>query len=490
MNNRSKAISKAHHVQVVLTSKVAKLRTVDNFRVLMFYNSNYTFSDDQVENMRKLRNLVSEVNWPLGIQIWKRFFSFEHNIAAVPENITSDFGEPCFPNIQPPKSAEKSKRKSKGNKWKKKRELKDKLAKDTDQVNDKNEHLDGVQGEPVEALCNTDTVQLLPVDAKDNVQKDCTESVEVNAAKKPRVRENPWNPLMPSFRVTCHRTGDSHNFDSMTAAANFGGAIYCYFGWNVKMTEFDMEVLLNIDEHQVAVSMGLTKESLHKRDITTFGPTTLRPTVANGMLRLCEIQTGDIVCDPMCGAGSIPIQGILSGQQSFHLAGEIGKNCLNRVRSNLKFLSSESTGKVDAIRWDVCNLPLRDKSVDVFITDLPFGVRMGHKVENWRLYPGALLEMARVVQPESGRCCLLTEDQKCLFRSLQKWNKYWTRSKTLVINLGGLAAGVFVLSRTRLPFNMEDRLTMLREFKRTKGGHHKDSRDKGDNPETSKGDDS
>ena len=140
----------------------------------------------------------------------------------MPENITSDFGEPCFPNIRPPKSAEKSKRKSKGNKW---RELKDKLAKDTDQVNDKNEHLDGVQGEPVEALCNTDTVQLLPVDAKDNVQKDCTESVEVNAAKKPRVRENPWNPLMPSFRVTCHRTGDSHNFDSMTAAANFGGGM-------------------------------------------------------------------------------------------------------------------------------------------------------------------------------------------------------------------------------------------------------------------------
>ena len=24
--------------------------------------------------------------------------------------------------------------------------------------------------------------------------------------------------------------------------------------------------------------------------------------------RLCEVKTGDVVCDPMCGSGSIPIQ--------------------------------------------------------------------------------------------------------------------------------------------------------------------------------------
>lgn len=41
---------------------------------------------------------------------------------------------------------------------------------------------------------------------------------------------------------------------------------------------------------------------------------------------------------------------------------------------------------------------------------------MGHKVDNWKLYPGALLEMARVVKPETGRCCLLTEDKKCIIK--------------------------------------------------------------------------
>ena len=40
---------------------------------------------------------------------------------------------------------------------------------------------------------------------------------------------------------------------------------------------------------------------------------------------------------------------------------------------------------------------------------------MGHKVNNWTLYPGALFEMARVVRP-GGRCCLLTEDKKCMVK--------------------------------------------------------------------------
>ncbi|XP_052779120.1 tRNA (guanine(6)-N2)-methyltransferase THUMP3-like [Mya arenaria] len=451
--------------------KVTKLRTVDNCRVVMLYQSNYEFSDDKVENMQKLRDLVASVNWPLGIQVWKRFFSFEHPIAEVPEEITSDFGEPYFPPPRQNSNPEKKSKRSKGKKWKKKRENLVDKAKD-----EPVEAISGSGAASQESGDKTETVTKSVCDLNNSVNvtngSECPKTNETaqvteggeNPNKKPRVRENPWNPLMPSFRVTCNRSGDKHNFDSMTAAANFGGAIYQYFGWNIKMTEFDMEVILAIDDHEVTVSMGLTKESLHRRDITSFGPTTLRPTVANGMLRLCSIQSGDIVCDPMCGSGSIPIQCSLGWPLSYNLAGEIGKRALDRVRDNLSFVAQQKMENkslpVDSIRWDVCNLPLRDNSVDVFITDLPFGVRMGHKVDNWRLYPGALLEMARVVSPNTGRCCLLTEDKKCMIKTIQKMGKYWTRTKTLGINLGGLAAGVFVLARTAEGVNKGDNPSM------------------------------
>lgn len=40
--------------------------------------------------------------------------------------------------------------------------------------------------------------------------------------------------------------------------------------------------------------------------------------------------------------------------------------------------------------------------------------RVGSKMNNWKLYPGALMEMARVTRVEKGRACLLTQDKKCI----------------------------------------------------------------------------
>lgn len=40
--------------------------------------------------------------------------------------------------------------------------------------------------------------------------------------------------------------------------------------------------------------------------------------------------------------------------------------------------------------------------------------RVGSKMNNWKLYPGALMEIARVTRVEKGRACLLTQDKKCI----------------------------------------------------------------------------
>ncbi|KAG9468882.1 hypothetical protein GDO78_021750 [Eleutherodactylus coqui] len=87
------------------------------------------------------------------------------------------------------------------------------------------------------------------------------------------------------FRVTCNRAGDKHSFTSNEAARDFGGAVQEHFQWKADMTNFDVEVLLNISYNEMLVGIALTEESLHRRNITHFGPTTLRSTLAYGMLR-------------------------------------------------------------------------------------------------------------------------------------------------------------------------------------------------------------
>ena len=67
----------------------------------------------------------------------------------------------------------------------------------------------------------------------------------------------------------------------MEAARALGGAIQDLFDWKVQMKGFDVEVVANIDVEQIYYGIALTKESLFKRTITHFGPTTLRATICS-----------------------------------------------------------------------------------------------------------------------------------------------------------------------------------------------------------------
>ncbi|XP_032822526.2 tRNA (guanine(6)-N(2))-methyltransferase THUMP3 [Petromyzon marinus] len=260
------------------------------------------------------------------------------------------------------------------------------------------------------------------------------------------------------FRVTCNRAGDGHSFTSMEVAREFGGAVQDHFGWKADMKNFDVEVLVNIHDQEMCVGIALTEESLHRRNITHFGPTTLRSTLAYGMLRLCSPQPGDIIIDPMCGTGAIPVECGMEWPRSFHIGGDSFPMATNRSVNNVNHLNSKrnSGGRslpVDIVQWDVCRLPLKTASVDACVTDMPFGKRMGSRRRNWDLYPACLLELARVCRPGTGRAALLTQDKKCMSKVLMQMGHLWRKAHTVWVNVGGLHAGVFLLRRTAAPYD-------------------------------------
>uniref|UniRef100_A0A224Z0Z1 THUMP domain-containing protein 3 n=1 Tax=Rhipicephalus zambeziensis TaxID=60191 RepID=A0A224Z0Z1_9ACAR len=262
----------------------------------------------------------------------------------------------------------------------------------------------------------------------------------------------------PKFRVTCHRSGENHKFTSMEAAAVFGGAVNDTFGWGVDMRNFDLEVVLHVDPGCVYVCLTLTTASLHHRHLEHFGPTSLRCTIAYNMLRLCDLKPSDIVCDPMVGGGSIPLEGCVNWPQTVFVCGDNHPLAVQRSHDNLSALnekhaksSPEGSGSqlcMDVCQWDVCALPLRTSSVDVFITDLPFGKRMGSRPDNRVLYPKLLQELARVARPRTGRAVLLTQDKKSLSLAVGRLGRLWRQLRVHGVNVGGLAAAIYVLRRT------------------------------------------
>ena len=88
-----------------------------------------------------------------------------------------------------------------------------------------------------------------------------------------------------TFRVTCTRSGRKHAFTSQDAARSLGAGILNHFKWKVNLTQPQVEVLLNIFDDQATICIALTREAKFKRNIVHFGPTTLRSTLAYGLLR-------------------------------------------------------------------------------------------------------------------------------------------------------------------------------------------------------------
>ena len=68
-------------------------------------------------------------------------------------------------------------------------------------------------------------------------------------------------------------------------------------------------------------------------------------TICAGLLRYADIQPGDLVLDPMCGGGSIPIEGSFSDPEAFHLGGEIHNLAVERCAGNAKAVPRKATGE-------------------------------------------------------------------------------------------------------------------------------------------------
>lgn len=392
--------------------QVHHLKSVDNLFVVVEEYDNYQFKESKEETLKDLMDLASKLPWTNSLEVWKL-----NNMLKKKKWRRRGANGP------------KGKPKSKVNE-----EAVDLVTTATEQLQLEPEVSPEGHGEEL----GSPDVESSPQDSEESAAED----------------------KVTKFRVTCSRAGDKHSFSSNEAARDFGGAVQEFFQWKADMTKFDVEVLLNIHNVEVVIGIALTEESLHRRNISHFGPTTLRSTLCYGMLRMCKPQASDVILDPMCGTGAIPLEGAIEFQDSFYIAGDNNDMAVNRTVNNICHIQKRRQAKgssspglpIDTVQWDLCHLPMRTSSVDIIITDMPFGKRMGSRKKNWDLYPSCLREMARVCRPGSGKAALLTQDKKCFAKAISRMGGLWKKSHTVWVNVGGLHAGVYLLKRTGAKF--------------------------------------
>jgi 23S rRNA G2445 N2-methylase RlmL len=213
----------------------------------------------------------------------------------------------------------------------------------------------------------------------------------------------------PTYRLVAQMTG-THGYrriDARSAMAR-GLAGKLPASWKAADENAAVEVWLTIDGERAVCGVRLSDATMrHRTYKAEHLPASLRPTVAAAMVRLAGAAPGDIVIDPLCGAGTILAEQLALARQRRAgaiqvVGGDIDRTAVQAAASNLR----ASGPGWRLARWDARRLPLANASADRIVTNPPFGVQLGEPVEIAPLYRAVVAEADRVLRP-GGRAVLL-----------------------------------------------------------------------------------
>ncbi len=262
--------------------------------------------------------------------------------------------------------------------------------------------------------------------------------------KKVYETEIPEIEDVESFRVTSKRIG-IHSFKSVDIQKIAGKAVLDRYKKKVDLKNYDVEIIVDVIGKRCWIGVNLTKESLYRRFERPFNHfAAIKPPLAYAMLRLADIQTGNLLLDPMCGGGTIPIEAAqVYGSKIRIFGSDSSKTSIEGAKKN-----AEAAGIKDLVQF--CILDVREidrvfKKVDRIVTNPPYGVRMG-EWKKLKSFYAEFLEVFYKVLPEDGILVLITL-RATSFRSLVFRSRHFTISHERVVEAGGLYPHIFVLRK-------------------------------------------
>lgn len=246
-----------------------------------------------------------------------------------------------------------------------------------------------------------------------------------------------------TFKVTSTMKG-RNNFRRIDAQKAVESALVAKYGWSLQQEEPLLEIRIDLEDDKAILGLKLSDEKMSNRTYKIFHlPASLKPTVAYCMSILSEPDPQDIFLDPMCGAGTIPIERTYAGAYRTVFAADLEEAIVHSAWGNV----SESGKSISMAVWDVSDMPIRDKSVDKVVCNLPFGKKISSKRENQMLYANFFRETARILRP-GGKAVLLTTERELTREIISQYPSMRIR-RQISIDLLGIRAFIYVININR-----------------------------------------
>ena len=257
-----------------------------------------------------------------------------------------------------------------------------------------------------------------------------------------------------TFRIVAQMTG-KHGFRRQEVRdAVLAGIQGRWSRWKPVADDAHIEVWASVIGKWALVAIRLSDRKMrHRTYKDQHRPASLRPTLAAPMVYLSRPQPKDRFCDPMCGAGTILTERALAGPCRLLLGGDIDPGALYATQANLLRVSPgwfRGSGRLGGgyivHHWDARALPLQAGSMDVVVSNLPFGEQMGSHADNPALYGQFFQQLARILVP--GGCAVLLTSEKELMRRLIDDYPSLRRERQVLVGVLGQAARIYILRRT------------------------------------------
>jgi tRNA (guanine6-N2)-methyltransferase len=247
----------------------------------------------------------------------------------------------------------------------------------------------------------------------------------------------------PSYRLVTQMSG-THGYRRIDAGKAMAQGLAGVFpaSWKPAEENAAVEIWLTIRGATAVCGLRLSDRTMrHRAYKVEHQPASLRPTIAAAMVRLAGAGPGDVVLDPMCGAGTILAEQIELSK--IRKAGRIEVWGGDREMSMLRAAASNlhRVGPAMLVNWDATRLPLPGERVDRIVCNPPFGKQLSSPEEIGPLYRNTLREFNRVLRP-GGRAVFLVSEPDVLREAIKPHR--WQPSRQMRVEVLGQPASISV----------------------------------------------
>lgn len=212
---------------------------------------------------------------------------------------------------------------------------------------------------------------------------------------------------------------------------------------NLRTPHIIVHVLVKDEYFFLGVSLTGSR-SLHRRGYRIYDhPAALKPTLAYAMLTLSGTMDKQIIVDPMCGGGTIPIEAALIHEEASIYGYDQNPRHIRGAKLNA--YASGVYAKVLFGVWDARRLhEIFNNDVDHIISNPPYGIRYGDPVAVRRLYRD-FLDSAYKALKSGGRLTIITTEYNFVLRKAGDRGFKIVHERT--VQHGGLYPKIVVLEK-------------------------------------------